>query len=169
MLLPLAREEACSPEAPDVGQIAAFFSVLGPSMGPHLSTVRLSFSKRKERSVPCPSHALRSACPSPPPEPGTRSPFFPELLLQGPGLGPDSPSYTRVHATSPWSVPGGHHCPLWSARMDGDVGFLGLVSWCQVFGAKACEGSQAVLLPPLTRFGTSSLAVRGQSTRENRL
>ena len=88
MLLRSARDEACAPSTLNVGQTAAFFSVLGPSTGPSLSAVQLSFCRRKEGSVACPFHGLHSGCPSPSPLAWTQSPpFLPELPLQGPQCG----------------------------------------------------------------------------------
>lgn len=77
--LPSAREEACSPDNPDTGQIAAFFSVLGPPTGPHPS-VGSPFVPLKEggrKVMPPPFHALRSTHPSPPPWSWAQSPLFP--------------------------------------------------------------------------------------------
>lgn len=120
MLLPSARDEACAPSAPNVGQTAALFSVLGPSTGPCPSAVRLSFCRRKEGSIACPFHSLRLAVLPLPPWPGPKAyPSCPSFHSRAPpGLGPDSLSCTRVRSTSPGSAPACHHCPLWSARMD---------------------------------------------------
>lgn len=76
MLLPSARDEACAPSTLNVGQTAAFFSVLGPSTGPSPSAVQLSFCRRKEGSVACPFHGLHSGCPSPSPLAWTQSPPY---------------------------------------------------------------------------------------------
>lgn len=93
--------------------------------------------------LPCASHALHSAGPSPPHRPGTQSPFClpcsppptPRALIWALSL---CPALGAPLLFGP--VPGCHHCLLRSARMDGGVGFWALASWCQAFGAKACEG-----------------------------
>lgn len=80
MFLPSPGEEACPPETLDVGQIAVFFSVLGPSAGPRPSA--LCLSSAEERREVLPAHLIPCILP---------------ILPLPPGLGPkalsSSPSF----------------------------------------------------------------------------
>lgn len=142
---PLPRRRPAPLELPDIGQIAAFFSVLGPSMGPRPLALHLSLCKRKDGRNTLPISCL-AFCPSSSPQCpslGPKAPFSSHTPASGPSLGPESLSCIRAPVLF-GAVPGCHHCPFQSARMDGGMRFWGLASWCQTFGAKACKGPRAV-------------------------
>lgn len=141
--LPSAREEACFPGTLEIGQIAAFFSVLGPSVGPRPS-VGSGLSLGRREGDACVSHARVP-------------PISPLLLSLEPGA---LPSYAS--APEPWfgfwsvscrrapfsgAVPRCHHCPLWSARMDIGVGLGGWPAGATLLVLRPTRGPGQALPP----------------------
>lgn len=161
MLLPSAGEEACFPKNPGCWPNCCFLLSVGTFHGS--LSIGSPFILLQEEggkcslSISCLVFCSSLHCP---PVWDPKRFLVPELPLRAlvwglipcpaPGLAP----------LLFGSVPGCHHCPILSARMDGGVGFWGLASWCQAFGAKASKGPRAVLPPPpVLRAGALAMRV----------
>lgn len=152
MQLPSAREEACSLIPHTLAKLLLSSRCWGFLWSHPLALCPSEGGRREGDALPisclpfCPSSSSPSAWDP--------KPFLPPmLLLQGPGLGPDSLSCARTPVL--WGCSWLPSLP----RMDMAVGFQGLAGWCQLLVLRPARGPGQDP-PPLTRAQADSLAMR---------